>query len=135
MKRKRENNRKEEENKRLIEDEKKKKIRKEKEKRKKLEKKNWFAELASATESDSDEWTSVNRVEKSKIRKQKMKKHRELKVRDVYDKANHMIGVCPIGQRAIDYHNKKTNNYEDAKIEAIKDFLGYHLKFTRDVLE
>ena len=116
----------------------KKKAKKEKERKRKEEKRKWFAEISSeSSESDSndEEWGKVNRVDKNKEKKNRLKKHKQKKEIDVYKKANHMIGIGPVTKQSIEYHMEKTNNYDDAKEHAVREFLEYYLKFSEDELD
>ena len=67
--------------------------------------------------------------------KNRLRKHRQKKEVDVYNKGNHMIGIGPVKKQSIDYHMEKERNYEDAKEKAVREFLGFYLKFSDEELE
>ena len=136
LKRKRESRRsEEEERKRKNLDAIKKKEKKEKEKRKCEEKKKWFAELSSEEEEQGEVWDKVERLSKNKEKNEKKRKLRRKKMIDTFNKANHMIGLGPVKKRSIDYHYNLTKDYDLAKEEAVKEFLEFYLKFSKEEIE
>ena len=64
-----------------------------------------------------------------------MRKFKNKKETNVYEKGNHMVGIGPVKSRSVDYHNEKVKNYGEAKINAAKEFLSHYLKFSENELE
>ena len=97
----------------------------------------WFCDSESE-ESDTnsedeevnkDDWNSVDRREKNKIKKAKQVENRKKKQKATAQKASLMIGIGPIPNRSIDYFSENEPDYEKAKIEAVNEFLKFYLNY------
>ena len=100
----------------------------------------WFGDT-SDEESEEEEkevdgnWSEVKRKEKNEEKKRKRIKTRKEKIRKVTDKARHILGIGPILPESLIYHQKRCKNFNDAKLEAVKEFLQHYLKFDTDKIE
>ena len=62
-------------------------------------------------------------------KKKKMTEKKKMKERTTLQKAANMIGLGPISDATIEYHEKMTKNHDTARKHAIKEFLGYQLGY------
>ena len=95
--------------------------------------KSWFLEDDSTDESeisseegentDEEIWEGVERKKRNKIKKEKQKKKKNKVEEKTAEKASKMIGLGPITKESIEFFEKRGNTFEDAKIEAAKEFL------------
>ena len=98
--------------------------------------KNWFGLDSTTDESEpgSEEWSSVDRVRKSKERKMRAARKKEEKKRECALRASHMVSIGPISLGSINYFRKQGENFEDAKKSATKEFMKYNLNYSDDDL-
>ena len=94
----------------------------------------WFGNETSDEESDNnlgeEEWNEVDRVKKKKKREEAKKKTE----RQTLSKGNQILGFGPIGFEFVEYNMEKGENFEQAKVSAIKEYLGHFLGYEEDEL-
>ena len=102
----------------------------------------WFGDdsedSSSSDSSDSSEensWTEVRRFERNKEKKTLMKKKLREKMSITAEKARHIIGVSPLCEKTIAHHRTNGRTYEEAKCEAIREYLSYFLDFTSEEID
>ena len=98
-----------------------------------IEIKKWFGseETDSSSESSEDEpaWTDVKRKEKAE---EKRKTNREVKKRmerETSARARNMLGLGLIVEDTMKFFETKTGTREKARLEAVNEFLRFHLDF------
>ena len=89
----------------------------------------------SWSESDGDWQGTIGREEKNKEKRRKNKRKKKMKEYETASKARNMIGIHPLTQKSIDFYNNKGNNFKEAKILAVRDFLENVLEFEKEEVE
>ena len=77
----------------------------------------------------------MERRKKNALKKKRMKEKRSLREQMMLKKASSMLGVGPISEEAVRYYEKETKNNDDARKEAVKEFLAYQLGFVEEELK
>ena len=81
-------------------------------------------------EVDEEEWNTIDR---KKARKEKLKRQNEKKRKrkeEVLSKAQNMVGLGPISGECLEKHMKKAqNDFEKAKLEAVREHLFKYYKY------
>ena len=93
---------------------------------------NWFADETDendSTISSEDEWNEIGREAKNKQKKKKAGEKRKRRREETTEKAAHIIGVGPITKDTLQFFMRQQNNIEKAKLEAIKEWMSFYLKF------
>ena len=83
-------------------------------------------------DESGEDWHGTVEREQDNLRKKKLRKEKLRKIQSATaTKASLIVGAHPITQESIDKFNLITGDYEEAKIEAAKEYLinilGYHL--------
>ena len=112
------------------------------EKKKKAEAvKHWFGDDTSeddTTESEDDdesEYTTIERKKRNKKKLKAAKEKKENKIVETVRKAKNMVGLGPITKKEIDDKTKIVKNYEDAKIEVVRDHLRNYYKYDENEID
>ena len=102
--------------------------------------KQWFCEEYSESDSDSsqgeepNQWTEIERKKRNLIKKKEQKQKLIQRKENIATRMKHMVGVGPIPQESISHFEKTTKNPNEARIEAIKEYLRYYLKYDTEEL-
>ena len=94
--------------------------------------KHWFGESDvsdDSSEDDMEDWTKVDRENKRKEKMRRQKEKRKERKAEVARKARHMAGLGPIKDRDIEIQMERTNDYEKAKVWAVKHHLAIHYMY------
>ena len=105
--------------------------------RKPVDTTNWFG-LDTTTETTDEEdnnWKTVGRVEKTEEKRRKTAARKLEKMRDCAGRASRMICIGPITQDNVDYFKQDNVTFEDAKKEALKEYLVYNLGYEQEEVE
>ena len=97
----------------------------------------WFGIDTSSEESEEDEssWSEVDYRKKRDEKKRRQKKRKlELKS-ECARKASCMVTLGPVSMRSIDFFRSKGRNFEDAKCDAVKEFLQFNLEYNQEELD
>ena len=101
--------------------------------------KRWFGDETEESEdtddSDDSEWGKVDRIRKNKLKCKAAAKRKELRRRQTFTKAQHILGLGPVKCEDIEKHMTGPKEFEAAKVTAIKHFLGEYLSFDRQELK
>ena len=100
----------------------------------------WFGDSSSEESSgesntEEDNWDTVDRKRKNNEKKRTTKERRDRKTAEVAMKAKRMAGVGPITYQEIDDQNKVNNNYELAKVYAVKAHLAEKYRYNQKELD
>ena len=102
---------------------------------------NWFGEsddsdgTDESDPEDGEEWYKVERKEKNMKKKKKAEEKKKLKRRKVTEKAKMIVGIGPIKKSTIEHFTGHGRNLEDAKIEALKEYLDFYLHYSKKDIE
>ena len=104
--------------------------------------KNWFGEKPGensdsslSSQGEDEGWTEIERkrMRKKKTDERNMKikeKKRELSTRMI-----HMVGIGPIPKEAIQFHENRVKNSEEARKAAVCEFLQHYLDYDNERFE
>ena len=103
----------------------------------------WFGDETSgedesaeeSTDQESEHWDTVERKKRNKEKKKRVKAARELRVEETFEKSNHILGIGPISEDAVNDKMREIKDFRLAKIEAVRDFLRDILRFNKEELE
>ena len=98
----------------------------------------WFGDETTTEESDSDEatgWQSVDRKQKNIEKKKKLRKRKKEKEGRVAYKASCMATIGPMDSEYMNEEVRKGGNYEEVKISTVKRFLEKNLGYIKEELE
>ena len=92
---------------------------------------NWFGMDTSSDDSETElnEWKMIGRRATAEEKKIAGKRRKEERKRDCASRAARMISMGPISGETINYFRKDGTGFEDAKKEAVKEFLQYNLDY------
>ena len=106
---------------------------------------NWFCDSDSESDNeisseeeeteDVDDWEAVNRKKKNKMKKEKKKIKIEKYKADTAVKASRIVGIGPITKGSIKHFEKLINDYEKAKLAAVREYLQFYLNYEEDEIE
>ena len=85
--------------------------------------------------TDEEEWEEINRKDRNRERKEKQTKNRRNIQAKTASKASHMVGLGPITKETINHFVEIHKDIEVAKIEAIKEFLEFYLRYDKNEIE
>ena len=104
--------------------------------------KKWFGDETESdpesSESDisgDDTWSQIERKKRNKLKKKKSEKNKKEKQTMNATKASHILGLSPIYTDSVNSYTESTKTYEEAKINAVKEYLNEKLKFNDEELE
>ena len=97
----------------------------------------WFYDSENSSESSSEDeekageeqWEAVNRAEKKKQKKERQRIRNEKLQKETAEKASLTIGIGPITKDTISHFEDIENDAKKAKEAAVKEFLGFYLKY------
>ena len=99
----------------------------------------WFCDETEEEDTTEDEsggeWSEVQRVEKNKHKKRKLEDKRKRMQNENTAKAEKILGVGPINKQTLQFFMRHTNNIEKAKVEAVKEWLAFYMKFESEEIE
>ena len=96
---------------------------------------NWFGlDTSSDSEAEDEDWTEVDRSRKRKEKRQRAKKRKTDLKKECAMRAANMFSLGPISCNTVEFFMKKGLNFEDAKVEAFKEFLNYNLNYEEEEL-
>ena len=102
----------------------------------------WFGESSTEEEETSDlseeeneEWSTIERQNRRIERKNRMTEKKRRKREEVAGKARRMAGIGPITDQDIETQRTKTNNYELAKVWAVKSHLASKYEYNQTELD
>ena len=101
--------------------------------------KDWFgkkqgeeSDMTDSSQEEADDWTEIERVKRKKKKTMERKERLKEKKREISTRMMYMVGIGPIPGDAIKYHEKKTKNPEDARKNAVREFLQYYLDYDNE---
>ena len=105
--------------------------------------KSWFCDSESEEEISSEEeavegeevWESVKRKEKNKKKKERSRQRKEKYKAETSLKASRIVGIGPITKATVKHFEKVTNNFEKAKMEAVREYLQFYLRYEEDEID
>ena len=117
---------------------------KSKERKKKGMKKirSWFQDSDSESSEDSSEeeddnqvWEDVNRIEKKKLKKERQIQRKEKLQKETATKASLTVGIGPVTKDTLRHFEDTEKDTKKAEEAAVKEFLGFYLKYGDNELE
>ena len=83
------------------------------------------SEISSEEGENSEEelWEGVERKKQNKIKIDKQKKRKNKIEVNTAEKASKMVGLGPITLESIEHFEKEEKNFEEAKLEAAREYL------------
>ena len=102
--------------------------------------KNWLCESDTSDDSEDenndkqDDWNVIGRREKNLLRKEKAEAKKKVKRDNVTNKAKNIVGVGPIKKTSIQHFQSNNCNFEDAKMNALKEHLKFYLHYDDEEL-
>ena len=118
-------------------EEKKKKRKEEKGSMKKLRR--WFGDETdsevSDSDNDSDSWSTVERTAKNRQKRKEQQKRKKKIEMQTLQKAKHLLGITPISREEIERQRDNTENFEEAKLAAVNEYLRSYLCFSEKEIE
>ena len=104
---------------------------------------NWFGEKPGQSSSDSssssqeeeDSWNEVDRRKANRDKITEKKKKLKEKKREICTRMRYMVGVGPIRDATLGYHEQLNDNPEDARRDAVLEYLRYYLAYDDDDIE
>ena len=94
----------------------------------------WFCDSKSDSSEDEkvnyENWEGVTIRDKNREKKDRQSRARTKLQTEMAKKASLMVGIGPVTRGSIEHFKKFNNNFEDAKIEAVREFLTFYLKYS-----
>ena len=104
----------------------------------------WFCDSSSEEESESSEeeenindetWEKVKRTKQNKEKRQRQRKNKKEKQAETALKASFMIGIGPVTKESIGYFESLNKDTEEAKKEAVEEYLRFYLRYNTEEIE
>ena len=89
----------------------------------------------SSEEDEGEGWGRVERRNRNKEKKRRSKEKRKRKKEETTRKAQRMVGLGPISDSDIERQMRKTRDYEEAKIWAVKEHLAVNYRYNQEELD
>ena len=104
--------------------------------------KNWFGEKpgdstdsSSSSQEEDLTWNEVDRRKANLEKKIEKKNKIKEKKREICTRMRYMVGIGPILNATIEYHEKLTETEEEARKAAVVEYLQYYLSYDDDDIE
>ena len=96
----------------------------------------WFGLSSESEDSEVNEnWTNIERKRKKQERQGRAADRKSNLKKEVSSRAANMVSLGPLSWNSVEFFKNKTNTFEDAKIQAVKEYLSYNLNYEDDECE
>ena len=98
----------------------------------------WFGNSTEEDSSDNEQnedWNLIDRESRKQARKKRALDRKNRQKAEIALKAKRMAGLGPISDQDIEIQMRKTRNYSQAKIWAVKAHLAQHYRYNQDELD
>ena len=90
---------------------------------------------SGTSDNDDSNWSEVDRRKANKEKERKRKEKRKARQYEAATKASGMVGLGPIDRETIEHFESSNKTSEAARIQAVREFLTFHLEFNEKELD